>query len=126
MTTQQDLYDVLGVSREASQEEIKRAFRRLAMEYHPDRNKSDGAEGRFKEIAGAYEVLSDPEKRGRYDRFGAAGLNGGQAATFTNCPKIERSTRRISPWPLHSVQVERSLPRRWPVARQSPQSSTCS
>lgn len=82
MTTQQDLYDVLGVSREASQEEIKRAFRRLAMEYHPDRNKEEGAEGRFKEIAGAYEVLSDPEKRGRYDRFGAAGLNGGQAQGF--------------------------------------------
>ena len=82
MTTQQDLYDVLGVSREASQDEIKRAFRRLAMEYHPDRNKSDGAEGRFKEIAGAYEVLSDPEKRSRYDRFGAAGLNGGQAQGF--------------------------------------------
>ena len=82
MTTQQDLYDVLGISREASQEEIKRAFRRLAMEYHPDRNKSEGAEGRFKEIAGAYEVLSDPEKRGRYDRFGEAGLNGGQAQGF--------------------------------------------
>ena len=82
MTTQSDLYDVLGVTREASQEEIKRAFRRLAMEYHPDRNKSEEAEGRFKEIAGAYEVLSDPEKRGRYDRFGAAGLNGGQAQGF--------------------------------------------
>ncbi|MDA0256757.1 MAG: molecular chaperone DnaJ [Chloroflexi bacterium] len=82
MTAQHDLYDALGVSREASQEEIKRAFRKLAMEFHPDRNKEEGAESRFKQIAGAYEVLSDPEKRGRYDRFGAAGVNGGQAQGF--------------------------------------------
>jgi len=69
-----DYYEVLGVSREASAEEIKRAFRRLAMKYHPDRNKSPDAEAKFKEINEAYEVLSDPEKRAAYDRFGHAGV----------------------------------------------------
>jgi molecular chaperone DnaJ len=74
MATKQDYYDILGVPRSASQEEIKRAFRRLAMQYHPDRNREDGAEGRFKGINEAYEVLSDPERRAAYDRFGHAGL----------------------------------------------------
>ncbi len=76
MTAQRDLYDVLGISRDAPQEEVKRAFRKLAMEYHPDRNKDDGAEERFKEIAAAYEVLSDAEQRGAYDRFGMSGVTG--------------------------------------------------
>ncbi len=76
MTAQHDLYGVLGVSRDAPQEEVKRAFRKLAMEYHPDRNKDEGAEERFKAIAAAYDVLSDPEKRGAYDRFGMAGVEG--------------------------------------------------
>jgi molecular chaperone DnaJ len=71
-----DYYEVLGVDRNAGPADIKRAFRRLAMQYHPDRNKGDDAEGRFKEIGEAYEVLSDPEKRNRYDRYGHAGLNG--------------------------------------------------
>lgn len=78
MTTQRDLYDVLGISRDASQEEVKRAFRKLAMEFHPDRNKDADAEGRFKEVAAAYEVLSDAEKRSAYDRFGMAGVSSGQ------------------------------------------------
>ncbi len=71
-----DYYEVLGVLRGASAEEIKRAFRRLAMQYHPDRNKESGAEAKFKEIGEAYEVLADPEKRSAYDRFGHAGLQG--------------------------------------------------
>ncbi len=75
-TTQRDYYDVLGVDRSASQDEIKKAFRRLAMQYHPDRNKEDDAEARFKEVGEAYEVLSDTEKRSAYDRFGHAGLQG--------------------------------------------------
>ena len=71
-----DYYEVLGVPRGASAEAIKKAFRRLAMQYHPDRNKESGAEARFKEIGEAYEVLSDAEKRAAYDRFGHAGLQG--------------------------------------------------
>lgn len=68
-----DFYEILEVSRDASSEDIKRAYRRLARKYHPDANPGDlGAEARFKELAAAYEVLSDPEKRSRYDRFGAA------------------------------------------------------
>ncbi|HZA18675.1 MAG TPA: DnaJ C-terminal domain-containing protein [Pseudonocardiaceae bacterium] len=71
-TTTRDYYQVLGVAREASQEEIQRAYRTLARRYHPDLNKDPGAEERFKEISEAYEVLSDPKTRTRYDRFGSA------------------------------------------------------
>jgi curved DNA-binding protein len=66
----QDYYEVLGVPRDASAEDIRRAHRSLARRYHPDVNKDPGAEDRFKEISEAYEVLRDPEKRARYDRFG--------------------------------------------------------
>ena len=77
MSTKRDYYEILGVSREASQEEIKKAFRKLALEYHPDRNSSDaGAEERFKELNEAYSVISDSEKRAQYDRFGHAGPAG--------------------------------------------------
>ena len=72
-----DFYVLLGVSREASEAEIKKAYRKLAMEYHPDRNSSADAEARFKEITEAYEVLRDPQKRSAYDRYGKAGLGGG-------------------------------------------------
>ncbi len=82
MATDRDYYDVLGVSRGASVEEIKRAFRKLAMQYHPDRNKSPDAEQRFKAVSEAYEVLSDPEKRAVYDRFGVAGLDSPFAKPF--------------------------------------------
>lgn len=76
MADQVDYYDVLGVQREAGRDEIKRAYRKAAMQYHPDRNKEPGAEEKFKQAAEAYEVLSDSEKRARYDRYGHAGLNG--------------------------------------------------
>jgi curved DNA-binding protein len=65
-----DYYDALGVSRDASEEDIRRAYRKLARQYHPDVNKDEGAEDRFKAISEAYEVLRDPEKRQAYDRFG--------------------------------------------------------
>jgi molecular chaperone DnaJ len=68
-----DLYEILGVPRDATQEEVKRAYRRLAREYHPDVSQSHDAEDRFKEIAAAYEILSDPEKRAQYDRYGQGG-----------------------------------------------------
>lgn len=74
---QTDYYEVLGVSRKDSEEEIRRAFRKKAMEYHPDRNKEPDAEEKFKEINEAYQVLSDSTKRAQYDRFGHAGVNGG-------------------------------------------------
>ena len=75
---QRDYYEVLGVSRDASEDEIKKAYRKLAMQYHPDRNPGDAeAERKFKEAAEAYDVLRDADKRARYDRFGHAGLQGG-------------------------------------------------
>ncbi len=84
MTGKRDFYDVLGVERNASQDEIKRAYRKLALKYHPDQNKDDAeAEARFKEAAEAYDVLGDADKRQKYDQFGHAafsqgGFGGGQ------------------------------------------------
>lgn len=72
-----DYYEVLGIARDSDKEEIKRAYRRLARKYHPDVNKEPGAEEAFKEINRAYEVLSEPELKARYDRFGEAGVGSG-------------------------------------------------
>src|SRR5678815_5928462 len=73
-----DFYEVLGVARTASDDEIKKSYRKLAMTYHPDRNNgSKEAEERFKALTEAYDVLRDPQKRAAYDRYGEAGLRGG-------------------------------------------------
>src|SRR5260221_1236187 len=75
-----DFYLTLGVERDASDDDIKRSYRKLAMAYHPDRNGgAKEAEEKFKEITEAYDVLRDPQKRATYDRYGEAGLRGGTA-----------------------------------------------
>ena len=81
MPAQRCYYEVLSVEKTASNDEIKRSYKKLAVKYHPDRNKGDeSAAEKFKEVAEAYEVLSDPEKRGRYDRFGHDGVKGAAGA----------------------------------------------
>jgi molecular chaperone DnaJ len=87
--TKRDYYEVLGVARDASAEDIKKSYRQLALKYHPDRNPGDDeAPKRFKEAAEAYEVLSDLEKRQRYDRYGHAGLNGSAFHDFRSTDDI--------------------------------------
>ena len=76
MQTKRDYYEVLGIERGANGEEIKKAFRKLAFQFHPDHNRNDGADEKFKEVHEAYEVLSDPQKRAAYDRFGHSGAEG--------------------------------------------------
>lgn len=78
----QDYYQVLGVSKDASSDELKRAYRKMARKFHPDVNQEAGAEDRFKEINQAYEVLSEPEMRARYDRFGEAGVSSAAGAGY--------------------------------------------
>src|SRR5438309_3860004 len=76
-----DFYEVLGIERNAGEDEVKKAYRRLALKYHPDRNPGDhAAEEKFKELGEAYEALSDPQKRAAYDRFGHAAFAPGAGA----------------------------------------------
>lgn len=87
MSQKRDYYEILGVAKNASTEEIKSSYRKLALKYHPDKNPGDKeAEGKFKEAAEAYEVLSDTEKRERYDRFGHSGVSGNRG--FSNVDDI--------------------------------------
>jgi molecular chaperone DnaJ len=85
-----EFYEMLGVARDASETEIKKAYRKLALELHPDRNPDPAAEARFKEITEAYEVLRDPQKRAMYDRYGKAGL-GGAAGGFGGFHHVDLS-----------------------------------
>src|SRR5437588_5103560 len=81
--TKKDYYEVLGVAQAATDQEIKRAYRRLSVKYHPDKNPNDAtAEEKFKEAAEAYGVLSDAEQRSRYDRFGHAGVSSTAGAAW--------------------------------------------
>lgn len=75
-----DYYKTLGIAKGASEDEIKKAYRKMALKYHPDKNKEAGAEAKFKEVAEAYDVLSDPKKKDIYDKYGEDGLkaNGGE------------------------------------------------
>lgn len=88
-TMPRDYYETLGVPRNASKDDLKRAFRQLARQYHPDVNSSPDAEERFKEINEAYQVLSDDQKRAAYDRFGHAGLNGMPGGFSGGIPSME-------------------------------------
>src|ERR1700743_1020408 len=81
MATKRDYYEVLGVGKTASADEIKKSYRKLARKYHPDTNRNDpSAESKFKEVQEAYDVLSDAKKREAYDQFGHAGVNSAHAA----------------------------------------------
>jgi len=102
MPTKRDYYDVLGVSKDASQEELKKAYRKQALQWHPDRNKSPEAEKRFKEINEAYEVLSDGEKKAAYDQFGHAAFEPGGmgAGGFAGGPFAGGQTRTYRQGPF--------------------------
>src|SRR5690554_3370958 len=76
MAQKRDYYEVLGISKNASEDDIKKAYRTLAKKYHPDVNKEPGAEAKFKEVQEAYDVLNDATKRAQYDQFGHAGAQG--------------------------------------------------
>src|SRR6476659_2061860 len=82
-----DYYEILGVGKTATADELKKAYRKIAMQYHPDRNPGDkAAEEKFKEAAEAYDVLSTPDKKAQYDRFGHAGMGGAASGGYGGVP----------------------------------------
>src|SRR5574344_1747891 len=89
MAKKRDYYEVLGVSKNATKDELKKAYRKLAIKYHPDKNPGDKeAEEKFKEAAEAYDILSDDTKRQRYDQFGHAGVGGNNGGGFSDVNDI--------------------------------------
>src|SRR3954467_3275362 len=110
-----DYYKVLGVDKKASQDDIKKAYRKLARQYHPDTNKDTGAEERFKQISEAYDTLGDPEKRKKYDRggsiFGGANPFGGRGGARGG-RRGRRRLRRVLGHPLGDLQHHRRARRR--------------
>src|SRR5215208_4424280 len=88
--SKRDYYEVLGVPRAANKDDIKTAYRKLALQYHPDRNKSSGAEEKFKEISEAYAVLSDDTKRKRYDTYGHVGTEDAFRGSEANFDEVSR------------------------------------
>lgn len=107
-----DYYQTLGLARGASEEEIKRAYRRQALRYHPDKNKEPGAEEKFKEIAEAYDVLSDPRKREIFDRYGEEG-SCARAAGGAAPPFDRRGNRGSAAWPRNPGPA-------WGTRRETP------
>ena len=125
-TTESDYYELLGVPRSASDAEIKSAFRALARELHPDVSAAPDAERRFRDVAEAFEVLSDPERRATYDRFGKAGLTrGGFESVFADFGSLSDvfaaffgETLRTAPDPEQVGQVLADVPGSAPVESQ--------
>ena len=109
---QEDYYKVLGVDRDASDQEINKAYRKLAKKYHPDLNHEPGAEEKYKQVNEAYEVLHDKQKRAQYDQFGSAGVNGqggfggGAGQGFGGAGGISVNSKR--PRVLSSAAIGRS------------------
>ncbi|PIK61911.1 putative dnaJ protein-like 1-like [Apostichopus japonicus] len=101
-----DFYSVLGISRDASEDEIKKAYRKMALKFHPDKNKSKEAEEKFKDVSEAYEVLSDKKKKEIYDQYGEDGLKGG-------VPGAGERTGESFSWTYHGIHGQLCQFLRW-------------